>query len=1541
MDIKKLDRWAELLLDIGKRNYLINFRDTKTSTVEIVAPTPDVLWEKVNGSGDLEVYDPKIIDIDNDIEQITLEDSERGIKQNRDEYLQTYRSMLKKANQVLLYSLGPNSIRTLQNIDKKAQSAIDETGVNVAYMAFGFIHWKESDSSQYEYRAPILLVPVQFSRETAVAPYHITAASDEIIVNPTFSYKLNAEHSIRLPEYADEGLDSYLDKVSGLVRGLKWSITKECKIGLFSFLKMNMYRDLKDHANAILKNRNILALLGEQSENAHNEGNFDERLLDYGDALLHLHSVVDADSSQIEAIEMAKSGVSFVLQGPPGTGKSQTITNIIAECLNDGKKVLFVSEKLAALNVVYDKLRLAGLTDFCLELHSHKANRKDVIAELCRTLRSCKTTVSPKADEEVATKIKAQRQLDLYAEELHRQRPVIEKSLYQLYEAHSAYRDIPEFEFQIVDIEAKGASYLTSAIEFLDRYVDYLPSVGYDYHKNPWYGYKNQDTSYQTMTQVRSDLQESIKFFRTLISVSDELTEKYDIACAGVEDAKFWRGVMSFTATSDIITPTFLQNTDLMDTLRKMLGLSTEIIEIQTILDAAYGQKIYQLDGSEYHQKLTTQFSGFFSRIFNQKYRQMVTSIQACKRNEGKLSYQDAVTLARQLSEYQEKVKVFETFEGSIKEHLGLGYAGLQSNWAHIKESLAQIESFASKGYSYGRLAELSPAEFQAEQSTFEEFEKKLSACFDLQGDWYERLAAAFDDQIFDLNNTQNLVALAKFENCHSDADKIDNWCRFRTLLSQLRDMELLSFVDYAISQNYEAKYIVAAYKRAFYHQWIDCIITTTPVLADFNRVMQDRAVTTFSQKDTLQFEISKVQIRQKLSAKRPSLDMVSSGSAVSILLREGEKKRRQKNIRALLAETGELIQILKPCFMMSPLSVSTFLDSNTIYFDTVIFDEASQIFPQDAVGAIYRGKQLIVVGDSKQMPPSNFFSATVGDDSLDEETGDVTDFESILDMCATAMPQMRLRWHYRSRYEQLIAFSNRNFYDGDLITFPSTTADTHGIGVDYYHVDGMFDRKSHTNRKEAEFIVDLIFRHIEEYPDRSLGVVAFSVAQQELIDDLLSKRRQTNPDTEGFFKGKNREPFFVKNLETVQGDERDTIIFSVAYGIDSQGRLLHNFGPLNRVGGERRLNVAVTRAKYNVQLVSSMHYTDIDLSRTSSTGAALLRAYLDYAENGTIALERTISVNPFEQFDSEFKMEVCDFLRENGFEVDTQVGCSGFRIDLGLRRPGGSDYILAIECDGATYHSSKNARDRDRLRQEILERMGWNFYRIWSTDWFKNKRVEKERLREAATQAVKAPIPAYQPLQKPEEPHVEEFEVLSVTSDFKFPEYVVANVNSLAREYLPNNFKGMVKAILDVEAPLSEELLLKRTVMYFGREKVTSVVQRTYERLMLGCQREGIIRKHGFLYLQGQTEFPFRAPSSDLRRDIKDICPEELAAGLLELLLQNVTADKSGLYHVLAEQCGCSRVGKAINERFDDALNLLRDQVDVDGDMISIKHAD
>lgn len=1540
MDSKKLDKWADLLLDTGKRNNLINFKDTKISTVEVLYPSADVVFEKIDGSTSFEVFDPKIVEEEDKTEELPEADAQQvkvqkepEISNEKNAFLAKYSGKMKRRNQILLYGSTANPIVAVKNIDKRARSFVEETGVNVAYMAFGFIYWKESDASNNIFRAPLLLVPIRLEQASALEPYFIKSAEEDVIVNPTFAYKMEAEYGVKLPDYDDDGLTAYLKKVAELVKRLKWTVKAECKIGLFSFLKINMYRDLKDNAAKILSNLNVRQLMGAQTGTEETNGN-NGAVIPTADPLIGLHNVVDADSSQIEAIEMAKAGMNFVLQGPPGTGKSQTITNIIAECLYDGKKILFVSEKLAALNVVYDKLKQAGLADFCLQLHSHKANKKDVIADICHTLHMGKSAVSVKAGTEIAIKTKAQRQLDAYAIELHKQRPGIEKSLYQLFEVYAALRTAPDVEWGIPQLASKGAAYLAETTVLLEQYTDYIPSVGYDYKKNPWYGYVDQDTSYQSKNNVKNDFSIAIRFLRALLPLLQDVSEKYDVQCDSIKKAHIWCSFFKFVGASRLITPALLNKKNFDEVnfvLEKLRPLSSEVLAIHSTLSSKFDDDVYKLDGAAYLKKLTKLFGGLFSRLFNSEYRQIVSELRLCKKDGKKPSYREAVAAMEQLADYQQKNAEYAEKEASVKTFLGEAYTGIETDWDYVTGQMTVLEKLFSDIVSFGALKNLS--DLSAEQESFaayvRNFEKVFTICDD---EAVNRIANRFDKTILDVCLAPCSLVAERLDCCLREMDKLDNWRHFRNLLSKLNDKQVVPYIDAAIARNVELDKIVAAFQKQFYYQWIDLVLSETPVLSAFNRVAQDKAIQTFSEKDTEQFEINKAKIRAKLSAMRPSLDMIASGSALAVLLREGEKKRKQKSIRSLLIETGELVQRIKPCFLMSPLSVSTFLASESTHFDVIVFDEASQIFPQDAIGAIYRGKQLIVVGDSKQMPPSNFFNASIESGDDDEESGDVTDFESVLDLCSTSMRQLRLRWHYRSRYEQLIAFSNRNFYDSDLVTFPSSVSDTRGIGVDYYHVDGVFDRKAHINRKEAEFVVDLIYQNIDKYSDRSLGVVAFSMAQQELIDRLLTKRRQNTPEKEVFFKTDGAEPFFVKNLETVQGDERDTIIFSIAYGFDTQGRLLHNFGPLNRAGGERRLNVAVTRAKCNVQLVSSMHYTDIDLEKTSAEGVKLLREYLDYAENGAVALERAVTVNPFDQFDSDFEREVCDFLRAEGFSVETQIGCSGFRIDLGLKRPDSSDYVLAIECDGAAYHSARNARDRDRLRQEILERMGWRFYRVWSTDWFRNKTIEQQRLLEAANNALK---------NKTEEkslnnPSPEMFEEEANERGAQFPSYKAADINQLARRY-PDNFKGMVKGILEVEAPLSEELLLKRTVYFFGREKVTDVVRREYEWRMNGCRKYGIVRKNGFLYLENAKKVCFRK-IGDLKRDVKQIAPEELAAGMLEIIKQNVSVDKKGLYQMLAAQCGTARVGKAVSEAMDNALMLLTDQVVEEDGRISLK---
>ncbi len=470
MDNKKLEAWTRKLLDTGKGNNAINFKDTRSSTAEVVFPDAEALYEKCLKGSNFEIYDPKLKEPEDDMPETALaaETSSGDImpldggqdaadpEAKKAAYIEEYSKKIKKSSQILIYSENANPITAVKNVEKKARSFQEETGLSVSYMAFGFVYWRENETSVKVLRAPLLLMPVSIRNESAITPVFLDPLEDEVFINTAFSYLLKAEYGITLPDLEeDESLQSYLEKVRALVLPLRWEVVSECKIGIFSFAKINMYHDLVDNAEKILENRNIRLLLGENIPES------DALDMPAEGTDTQFHMVVDADASQMEAIEMAKSGKSFVLQGPPGTGKSQTITNIIAECLYDGRKVLFVSEKIAALNVVYDKLKKNGLEEFCLELHSHKANKKDVISELCKTLKTEKTAVSKRADAEVKAMEEYRLKLDQYAEELHKSVPVIKKSLFGLYNAFYSFRDIPEPEEECVlrDISSKGGEY--------------------------------------------------------------------------------------------------------------------------------------------------------------------------------------------------------------------------------------------------------------------------------------------------------------------------------------------------------------------------------------------------------------------------------------------------------------------------------------------------------------------------------------------------------------------------------------------------------------------------------------------------------------------------------------------------------------------------------------------------------------------------------------------------------------------------------------------------------------------------------------------------------------------------------------------------------------------------------------------------------------------------------------------------------------------------------------------------------------------------
>lgn len=417
---------------------------------------------------------------------------------------------------------------------------------------------------------------------------------------------------------------------------------------------------------------------------------------------------------------------------------------------------------------------------------------------------------------------------------------------------------------------------------------------------------------------------------------------------------------------------------------------------------------------------------------------------------------------------------------------------------------------------------------------------------------------------------------------------------------------------------------------------------------------------------------------------------------------------------------------------MMSPLSIAQYLDPYSVKnlrFDYVIFDEASQVKPEDALGALLRARCAVIMGDTRQLPPTSFFDIMLDVESDDYDLAVLADMESILHLCKRSFSSKMLRWHYRSRHESLIAVSNQEFYDNHLLIYPSPNQDSEELGLKLIHLpETVYDRgKTATNRAEAKAVIKEVFDHYHKYGNtKSLGVGTFNVRQQQAILEELELQLKLNPSMEKYFKGNQGEHFFVKNLETIQGDERDVIMVSVGYGFDAEGRLSHNFGPVNQDGGERRLNVLLTRAREKCLIFSNFRGKDLHLNSTAPFGLRALKEFLEYADDKILSHQ--------EQFpntaDDAFEGAVYEFLTEHGYEIHRRVGCAGFRVDLAVVDPEyPGRYLLGISCDGPMYQTSRVARDRDRLRQQILKGLGWNLHRLWATDWYRNRVEVQKRL--------------------------------------------------------------------------------------------------------------------------------------------------------------------------------------------------------------------
>ena len=1152
--------------------------------------------------------------------------------------------------------------RALYNLRARARSAAEEQGVNILFVAFGLLHWLDPESKD-EVQSPIILAPVRLEKERGREAYALELLEDDLLLNPTLAYKLKTDFDLRLPDLPDDleetGLAPYLDQLRGLINNRSgWALTAEAILGVFSFQKINLYQDIADHEDLYAAHPIIAALAGRVLPPPPQPilaTELDDRV-----PPSNSFQVIDADSSQQEAIEAARAGVSFVMQGPPGTGKSQTITNIIAEMLAAGKRVLFVSQKMAALEVVQQRLNQAGLGDFCLQLHSYKRDKREVVKELIAALDAPDVHVKPEYQTALLELEETRRQLNAYVRALHAPRFALHRSVFEAYGEMARWQQTPDVVFDAGDVTSVAAQKLAQRMQLLDRF-EAMADVIDRFQQHPWRGLTLRSVSFAQREQIA----------QTLGALNDLLPQYAD-------------RMKSLAAVCSLRAP---------------LNLS----EAQPLLDLLKDNdpRLFTLDLAELQQRFEHDYNNVL-RSIKGSYRAEIKELDEINRPADKLDYAEAVALLQQARAVKQQLAGEPAHALSAEQ----GRAGQADRPADVRLFVQGTLAIRDRiDHAAAALKEIYGGEWPlVEQQPFDQ------ADFAVLPDW--------------LTARRNHL------------DQLESYTALLRLSDEASAQGLGSFGKAALTAALPAAQWKDAYVLNFWRAFVDAAAQGDEVLRRFDSRSREALIARFRELDRQQLILNRARIRALLSDRRPAKTWVDAASAeAAILRREGAKKRRLKPLRQLLAEIPRLITDVKPCLMMSPLSVATLIDPRVFLFDLVIFDEASQIAPEEAAGAIVRGAQVIIGGDTQQLPPTRFFSVIGSDDAdaASEEEGRV--FESILDESSGLnLPQKLLRWHYRSRDEELIAFSNHHFYADRLFTFPDVQQDGQGLGVEFVHVpEGVYRRGRNLRRNdvEAKRAVDLVFEQAAQQPDQTLGVITFSYAQRDAIIAEWEKRRREQPQFEAFFDENAPEPFFIKNLEMVQGDERDAIFFSVGYGKDDTGKVLMNFGPLNQAGGERRLNVAVTRARRNVKLISSIMPEDIDLARTQSLGAQRLRDYMFYARDGVQTLGVTPVTRAEAASESPFEETVYQALAAQGLTLHKQVGVSNYRIDLGVADPNQPGrYLLGIECDGAMYHSAPTARERDRLRQQVLEQLGWKMHRIWSHDWIRNQAAEIEKVR-------------------------------------------------------------------------------------------------------------------------------------------------------------------------------------------------------------------
>jgi len=1606
-----IENWKHKLLDLTKRNRALNFRMNKVSTIAIIDEQPAEVFRQLYlreramrfkaAADDAEEVEPvedstSVSNVSSETPSVAVQieslpfaitgnalaaDIESAVEpEDEDESLgqefAPYDAATldeKHTDDWLQTGSKPEMLdKSLRRLDEQARGTIEEQGVNTLYLSLGMLHYTDSADSKQIFKAPVILLPVQVKRSSARSGYQILASGEDPLANPALAEFLRSNFGMTMPELPDSqampedyDLQSIFSAMSQMIKGRQdWTLTTDIYLGLFSFQKLVMYKDLETNSDTFSEHRLIKqVVLHSGSQVAGLPQDVRDMQLDQEFAPEATYQVVDADSSQLRAIAACARNYDLVIEGPPGTGKSQTITNLIAQALALGKSVLFVAEKMAALEVVHNRLVQAGLGDSCLELHSTKANKRTVMTEIARALdASLQSIVAPTASTQRIPQVRTT--LSDYVSAVHTPFGLLGISPYRAYGHLGKVLDAPRFAYSGA-ADAVTLDQLEQVIRDLEDFAATSVPIGVPANY-PWRDANKTFYTEQDLDLVKDLCSSLIKELAELIESSSQVQEKFSLPpITDLSDITVATEIASVVRQSPgaplAVLSSNAWNSPPAQAL-ELIGKGRECVALRSRIQAQLNDEALQEGHAEDISYVERKSEGIFSFLafLDGRYRSIKKRWVSYRVPSYQASLIDQASEMKQIDRYRELRSELSNAEGLGTELFGNLWRGFDSSWDGLDRYIKWVVEIRALCVNHSLdEAALKVASLANPDTSDVEHLKEKATNVSNNLDSLQK-AVGWPEDYFGLAPLSDIKG--RVETLLGNVHLGPQWAAFEGAKQVVAEGLASEMIPAVLKGDLLFEDLPRMFIRSFYMKWLATVVQERPALARFSTLTHEQRVSEFKQLDQrVLLENRAALVSQLRDRTQHHLQQPHINECLPHLKREMARQRRHAPLRRTMKQAGEAIRAIKPCFMMSPLTVAQLLDASNSTFDLVIFDEASQLPPEDAVGAIARGSQLVVVGDPKQLPPTNFFQVTSGQANVqvdDEGNPLYEDSESILEnFMGAGAANSRLKWHYRSTHESLINFSNVSFYDKDLYTFPNVETDSQKAGLQFEYVaDGMYEGKG-LNQNEARRVADAVVRFAKEQNERvqrgeqalSLGVGTFNLRQQLAIQDELELRRRQETSIEPFFSRERAEPFFVKNLENIQGDERDVIFLSVTYARAADGKLRYNFGPLNSENGWRRLNVITTRARQCMRVFTSMKGDEINLTATASLGPRLLREFLLYAEHGR--LESTIA-DATSKTDSDFEIDVMNELTRHNITVVPQVGVAGYRIDLGIlddAAPG--RFLCGIECDGVAYHNSETARDRDRLRQQVLEARGWTIFRVWSTDWFKDRQGQVARLislidgtRSRALEEAQAEKETRERVAKENETKLaEESELLRQeaaelsaaalkSEPYQRPvavPYVTATVGGyyLNAPLLAAPLGDLVKAcvlVIETESPIHQIDLTARVAAMWGQR----AGPRIQSRIMEACrsaENRGVIQRRGDFYWSISTpeKLPVRSRLGT-KIPANRVVPEEYREAITLILAKGHAFSRHELVKEVRAVFGFSRTGAILDEAINREVDFL-----------------